>query len=75
MIKETNERIMITLPKKQVAWLRDFCAKKHITTSTFIKYLLVKKTSELAELINIMEHQEDINEIVRIITTTKWLDE
>lgn len=74
MIKETNERIMITLPKKQVAWLRDICEKKHITTSTFIKYLLVKKTNELAELFDIWNNPEDINEILKIVNT-KWLDE
>lgn len=73
MIKETNERIMITLPKKQVEWLREFCNKKHITTSTFIKYLLVKKTNELAELIGIMEQPDDLNELIKIVQT-KWVD-
>lgn len=74
MIKETNERVMITLPKKQIAWLRQFCTKKHITTSTFIKYLLVKKTNELAELIGIYEEPENLNEILKIVQT-KWLDD
>lgn len=68
-VKDTNERIIITLTKKQVAFIRNNAKRLNITPSRFVKWLIDKNISHL---INRMS-DEELNEIIRI-ARIKWLD-
>lgn len=68
-VKDTNERIIITLTKKQVAFIRNNAKRLNITPSRFVKWLIDKNISHL---INRMS-DEELNEIIRI-AKIKWLD-
>lgn len=69
MVKEGNERIIITLTKKQVAFIRENAKRLKVTPSRFIKWLLDKNISHLLNRIP----EDELNEIIRI-AKMKWID-
>lgn len=69
MIKPENERIMITLSKKQVKWLNESAKKLGITTSKFIKFLIDKNVASLARR---MMNEEQLEMLIKIIKTP-WI--
>lgn len=71
MIKQTNERITITLSKSQVNWLKTLAKQKQITVSTLVSYMLM---SDIEKLCTILErNNHNLQETIRI-AKTKWLD-
>lgn len=62
MIKQNNERLTITLSKKQVCWLKNGAKKLGISTSTFIKWLIDKNITRI--LCNMTE--EELKETIKI---------
>lgn len=73
MIKETNKRIMITLPKKQVEWLYEYAKSKNLTPSNLIKYLLVKRINDLYDLVEAQKNPEKLKEMIDL-AKTKWAE-
>lgn len=83
---ELNERITITLTKKQIAWIRDQAEKKSITPSKFISWLLGLKIREIEvylkannqsisrDLKNTKFTDEQLEEIIRR-AKTPWIQE
>lgn len=69
MVKEGNERIIITLTKKQVSFIRTNAAKLKITPSRFVKWLIDKN---LSHIINRLPEKE-IEELIRI-AKIRWVD-
>lgn len=69
MVKESNERITITLTKKQIAWIREQAKKMDTTPSRFIKWLMDKN---IAHLINRLP-EDTIDELCRL-AKVKWLN-
>lgn len=69
MIKDTNERITITLTRKQITWIRAQAERMGTTPSKFIKWLMDKN---LAHLINRLP-ERDLKEIIRL-AKVQWLD-
>lgn len=69
MVKETNERIIITLSKKQVAFIRDNAKRLKITPSRFVKWLIDKN---LSHIINRLPEKE-LQELIRI-AKIRWVD-
>lgn len=64
MIKETNERITITLSKNQVNWLKKLAKSKGITISKLVSYILM---SDIEKLYTILEREnQDFDELIRI---------
>lgn len=74
MIKDTNKRIMITLSKKQIAWIEKLAKQTRLTKSNLIKWLVSKNVEVLMEYIYRKENNLTTEEIQRIIKTS-WLDE
>lgn len=68
MVKESNERITITLTKRQVEWIREQAKKMDTTPSRFIKWLMDKN---IGHLINRLP-EEDIEELIRL-AKVKWI--
>lgn len=62
MVKEGNERIIITLTKKQVKFIRQSAKKLGITPSKFIKWLLDKNISHMMSRIP----PHELDEIIKI---------
>jgi hypothetical protein len=73
-IKKTNKRIMITLSKKQVAWIEKLAKQTKLTKSNLIKWLVSKNVEVLIEYIYRKENDLTNDEIYRIIKTS-WLDD
>jgi hypothetical protein len=73
-IKKTNQRIMITLSKKQVAWIEKLAKQTKLTKSNLIKWLVSKNVEVLIEYIYRKENDLTNDEIYRIIKTS-WLDD
>lgn len=73
-IKKTNQRIMITLSKKQVAWIEKLAKQTKLTKSNLIKWLISKNVEVLLEYIYRKENDLTNEEIYRIIKTS-WLDD
>ena len=69
MIKEENERLTITLSKKQVKWLNDNAKKLGITTSKFVKFLIDKNIASLARRIM---NEEQLEMLIKIVKTP-WI--
>lgn len=69
MVREDNERLIITLTKKQVAWIRDNAKRLKTTPSKFVKWLIDKN---IGHLINRLP-EKDLEELIRI-AKVKWLD-
>ena len=69
MIKDTNERLTITLSKAQVKWLKTNAKKLKMNTSNFVKFLIDKNIGHLLFKLP-KEHQKLIFEIAKI----PWLD-
>lgn len=74
MIKDTNKRIMITLSKKQIAWIEKLAKQTRLTKSNLIKWLVSKNVEVLIEYIYRKENNLTTEEIQRIIKTS-WLDD
>ena len=70
MIKPENERLMITLSKKQVKWLNDSAKKLGMTTSKFIKWLIDKNVASMARK---LMTEEQLQELIRILKTP-WIN-
>lgn len=74
MVKDSNERITITLPKAQMQWLRKTCEKAKIKPSDYIKWILCRKAEEIIEILKLQEmdinSQEELLEIIR----TPWVE-
>lgn len=68
-VKDTNERIIITLTKKQVAFIRTNAKKLGITPSRFVKWLLDKNISHLLCRMG----EDELNEVIRV-AKIKWVD-
>lgn len=69
MVKDGNERIIITLTSKQVKWIRDSAERLKTTPSKFIKWLIDKN---VGHLINRLP-ERDLEWLIKI-AKTKWLD-
>lgn len=75
-VSKYKERVMITLPKKQAAWLKEFTKKHDITISHYISWLLYYKADEMLRILKIDESSIYTAEDLRkIITETKWIDD
>lgn len=68
-VKSTNERIWITLSKKQVEFIRENAKRLDMTPSRFVKWLLDKN---IAHIINRLP-ERDIEELIKI-ARVKWVD-
>ena len=73
MVKKDNERLMITLSKKQVDWLRKSAKKLGMTTSKFVKWLIDKNLARFANELT----SEELDRLIKIIRTPwiKFYDE
>lgn len=69
MVKDGNERIIITLTKKQVAFIRTNAKRLKITPSRFVKWLIDKN---LSHIINRLPERE-LQELIRI-AKIRWID-
>lgn len=69
MVKKTNERIIITLTKKQVAFIRENAKRLDITPSRFIKWLLDKNISALVSRLP----ERDLQALIEL-AKVKWVD-
>ncbi len=69
MIKSTNERISLTLTKKQVDWIRTQAKRLDMSPSRFIKWMLDRN---LSKLINRLP-EEDLQRLIKL-AKVKWLD-
>lgn len=69
MIKDTNERITITLTKKQVDWIRTQSKRLDMRPSSFVKWMLDKN---IGNLINRLP-ERDIERLIKL-AKVKWLD-
>ena len=65
-IKKTNQRIMITLSKKQVAWIEKLAKQTKLTKSNLIKWLVSKNVEVLIEYIYRKENDLTNKEIYQI---------
>lgn len=74
MISEKNQRIMITLPKKQVEWMKKYAKSNGWTPSTLIKYLLIKRVDELYDMCFTHNNEQELQRLIEL-AKTKWLDE
>lgn len=68
MVKDSNERITITLTKKQINWVREQAKRLDMRPSQFIKWLMDKN---IANLINRLPN-EDLEYLIKI-AKTKWV--
>lgn len=68
MVKDSNERITITLTKKQISWVREQAKRLDMRPSQFIKWLMDKN---IANLINRLPN-EDLEYLIKI-AKTKWV--
>lgn len=73
-VKDTNQRIMITLSKKQITWIEKLAKQTRLTKSNLIKWLISKNVEVLIEYIYRKENNLTNEEIYRIIKTS-WLDD
>ena len=76
-IKKGKERIILTLPEKQVEWLRKMSKKADKTPSKFISIFLARKADELYNFLKFQETKptdEELEELLKVIKT-KWLDD
>lgn len=75
-VKINKKRVMITLPRRQVEWLYDFCERHDITLSHYISWILTKKAEEMLTILKAQEKpytESELEETLRIIKT-KWVD-
>lgn len=68
-IKKTNERIWITLTKRQVEFIRENAKKLDMTPSRFVKWLLDKN---IGHIVNRLP-ERDLERLIKI-AKVKWLD-
>lgn len=73
MIKTENERLTITLSKKQIQWINEQAKKLHLTASKFISWMLSRKAQEIHEYEKLMNQQIDWIELNQILHTN-WID-
>lgn len=69
MIKESNERISITLTKKQINWIRTQANRLDMRPSTFIKWLIDKNIAKLIARLP----EDDLEKLIKL-AKVKWLD-
>lgn len=69
MVKKNNERIIITLTKKQVAFIRQNAKRLDITPSRFVKWLIDKNVSHILNRLP----EQDLEELIRI-AKVNWVD-
>lgn len=69
MIRPENERLTITLSKKQVKWLNDSAKKLGMTTSKFVKFLIDKNAASMARR---LMTDEELEKFIKIIKTP-WI--
>lgn len=74
MVKKTNDRITITLPKAQMDWLRETCKKAKIKPSEYIKWILCRKAEEIVTILKLQEMDIESYEELQRIIQTKWLE-
>lgn len=68
MVKEGNERVMITLSKQQANWLRKNAKKLHMNLSNFIKFLIDKNLAKFANQLT----SEELDYLIKI-AKVKWI--
>lgn len=68
MVKETNERVMITLSKAQATWLRKNAKKLHMSLSQFVKFLIDKNIAKFANQLT----TEELDYLIKI-AKTPWI--
>ena len=71
MVKDTNQRVTITITKKQYKWLLDQSLKKEITISKFISWLLIAKCNEIYDYMRFNVNSMD--ELIEI-AKANWID-
>lgn len=69
MVKDSNERIILTLTKKQVSFIRENAKRLNITPSRFVKWLLDKNISHILNRLP----EKELEEIIRI-AKVRWVD-
>ena len=69
MIRKDNERLTITLTKKQVQWLRKNAKRLNMPVSKFIKWMLDKN---LAIIMRQNYDNQELRQIQRI-ASTPWI--
>lgn len=74
-VKETNERVQITLTKKQSKWLKEFAKEHNITPSKYISWLLYRKAEEMITLLKLKKDDELTQEKFNEIIKAKWIDD
>lgn len=70
-IKESNTRLIITMSKKQKAWLMKQSKKHKVSASKFITWILSVKAREMLELTKLKDYE--LEELIEICKT-KWTD-
>lgn len=72
MISKWKERVMITLPKKQLEYLRNLAKKRKINMSKLISSIILLRSNELLErLVHDTELYEEIYELAHY----KWFED
>lgn len=69
MVKENNERITITLTKKQIGWIRAQAKRLDMRPSTFVKWMLDKNIGHLITRLP----EQDIQRLIKL-AKVQWLD-
>lgn len=73
MIREDKQRVMITLPKRQLAGLRNCAARQKIPLSKLISQIISKKVEKLM-ISNDIYKTLTQDEMIRI-AKAKWIDD
>lgn len=68
-VKKTNERIWITLTRKQVEFIRENAKRLDITPSRFVKWLLDKNIGALISRLP----ERDLEALIKI-ARVKWVN-
>lgn len=69
MIKDSNERITLTLTRKQVAWLKKQAEELEMTPSRLVKWLMANSLAKLCRQVR----EDDWQRLCKI-ARTPWVD-
>lgn len=71
MVRETNERLTITLTKKQIEWLKRTAKKLKISVSELVSFLINKNVSLM---IRNFTTDEELDRLYKIAKTPLWIN-
>lgn len=69
MIRPENDRISITLSRKQIRWIEEQSKRLNMTKSKFIKWLLDKNIAKIMSAILKQENNDNLLKIAKV----KWI--